>query len=119
LGDDSALPAIERRLSELPAAAQVTVRLQKPQGHTTADRLRVLRSAAQLDAQWVDDLAAESAALQLPSGEGHIWAAGENSLMAEVRSSLVAKEGINLKRLHVAAYWKRGVADHHETLTQA
>jgi len=111
LGDDSALPAIERRLAELPVEARVTVRLQVAE----ADR-RPLASAAQLDLQWVDSLADAAAALALPQGEeGYIWAAGEHSDMAAVRRVL-QDQGASPKHMRIAAYWKRGAVAHHEEL---
>ncbi|WP_370680600.1 siderophore-interacting protein [Comamonas sp. GB3 AK4-5] len=112
LGDDSALPAIERRLAELPAEAHVTVRLKVAE----ADR-RTLHSAARVDLQWVDDLAEAAAALALPDTEGYIWAAGEHSEMAAIRSVMKDK-GAPLKRMRIAAYWKRGEAAHHAELVE-
>lgn len=112
LGDDSALPAIERRLAELPAEARVTVRLKVAK----ADR-RPLASAAQVDLQWVDDLADAIAALPLPAEEGYIWAAGEHNEMAAVRAVLKDK-GASPKHMRISAYWKRGQADHHEELVE-
>lgn len=112
LGDDSALPAVERRLAELPPEARVTVRLKVAQ----ADR-RPLASAAQVDLQWVDDLAEAAAALPLPAEDGYIWAAGEHTEMAAVRT-VVKDKGASLKRMRISAYWKRGEADHHEELVE-
>ncbi|MDH1292957.1 siderophore-interacting protein [Comamonas terrigena] len=112
LGDDSALPAVERRLAELPATARVTVRLKV----AAADR-RPLPSAAQVDLQWVDDLAEAAAALPLPSEDGYIWAAGEHNDMAALRTVFKDK-GASPKRMRISAYWKRGQADHHEELVQ-
>lgn len=112
LGDDSALPAIERRLAELPQGVRATVRLKVH----AADR-RALASAAQLDVQWVDDLAQATAELSLPGDAGYIWAAGEHSEMAAVRTVLRSK-GADPKRMRVAAYWKRGEVAHHEELAE-
>lgn len=113
LGDDSALPAIERRLAELPQGVHVTVRLKVAQ----ADR-RPLASAAHMDLQWVDDLTEASAALQLPEADGYIWAAGEHNEMAALRGVMKDK-GASPKRMRIAAYWKRGDAAHHEELVEA
>ena len=54
IGDETALPAISRRLAELPAHTRATVRIQV---QNPADR-RALPSAAQLDLQWVPALPA-------------------------------------------------------------
>jgi NADPH-dependent ferric siderophore reductase len=37
--------------------------------------------------------------------------------MAALRGVLAAKPGVDAKRMRIAAYWKRGEADHHENLT--
>lgn len=115
IGDETALPAIARRLAELPAHTRATVRIHV---RNPADQ-RVLTSAAPLDLQWVDSLPAAVEALALPPGAGYIWAAGENADMAAVRTAVMAKPGVDAKRMRIAAYWKRGVADHHEDLPTA
>ena len=115
IGDESALPAIARRLAELPATTSTTVRMYV---RNPADR-RALASAAQLDLQWVDALPSAVEALALPPGAGYIWAAGEHSDMAAVRKAVLSKPGVDAKRMRIAAYWKRGVADHHEDLATA
>ena len=113
LGDETALPAMARRLAELPATTRAVVRVQlrNPQDQ------RTLASAAQLDVAWVDSLTEAAQALAVPAGPGYIWAAGEHSEMAALRGVLAAKPGVDAKRMRIAAYWKRGEADHHENLT--
>lgn len=115
MGDETALPAIARRLAELPASTAATVRVHV---RNPADR-RVLTSAAALDVAWVDSLPRAAQALALPPGAGYIWAAGEHSDMAAVRRTVLAKPGVDARRMRIAAYWKRGVADHHEDLASA
>lgn len=110
IGDESALPAIARRLAELPAGTSATVRVQV---RNPADQ-RALTSAASLDLAWVDSLPAAVEALALPPGAGYIWAAGEHADMAALRRAVLAKPGVDAKRMRIAAYWKRGVADFHE-----
>ncbi|MNV25306.1 Siderophore-interacting protein [compost metagenome] len=79
---------------------------------------RVLASAAKLDLQWVSALPAAVEALALPTGAGFVWAAGEHSEMSAVRRAMLAKPGVDAKRMRISAYWKRGAADHHEDLVQ-
>lgn len=113
-GDTTALPAIHRRLEELPAGTQATVVVQAD----TADR-RSLASAAALDVQWVPDGAALLAALRaLPPqrGEGFAWCAGEASAMAAVRGLWLADKVHPRELMRVAAYWKRGATAFHEDL---
>ena len=114
-GDDSALPAIARRLEELPASTRAIVIVAVPD---PADR-RALASAATLDARWVDSteaLVEAVRALELPSGEGYAWCAGEAAAMKTLRSILVDDKGHDRHAIRAAAYWKRGDAGHHENL---
>lgn len=115
VGDGSALPAIERRLAELPAGARALVLLQVAD---PADR-RPLASAATVALQWLDDDAALVAALRalpLPAGEGFAWCAGEAAAMARLRAVLLQEKGHPKEAMKVAVYWKQGASDFHETL---
>jgi NADPH-dependent ferric siderophore reductase len=83
-GDTTALPAIMRRLKELPAdvSARVLVLAEDVADH------RPLHSAARLDVQWVtspEALLAAASDWQLPDGEGFVWAGGEAALMKNLR----------------------------------
>jgi len=114
-GDETALPAIARRLEELPGDTRAIVRLVVAD---PADR-RVLASAAALDLKWFDSdsaLLAEVRALTLPGGEGYAWCAGEAGTMAELRRTLVDDKGHDRQAIRAAAYWKRGAIAHHENL---
>ncbi|HEY6135025.1 MAG TPA: siderophore-interacting protein [Rubrivivax sp.] len=115
VGDETALPAIARRLEELPATAHAIVLLQVPE---LADR-RVLPSNASVKVQWVNDsseLVAAVRALALPAGEGYAWCAGEAGVMATLRAVLVEEKGHDRHAIRAAAYWKRGAVAHHENL---
>jgi NADPH-dependent ferric siderophore reductase len=113
IGDDSALPAVTRRLEELPADARVDAVLLVG----AADR-RPLVTRADARIHWVDS---DDALLQvlkdlpLQPGAGLAWGGGEAALMARVRQVLV-EAGMPRQAAKVSAYWKRGVADHHERL---
>lgn len=115
VGDDTALPAIARRLEELPAGARAIVVLAV----TAADR-RPLTSAAEVQLHWVepsaDALVHAVSALTRPTGEGYAWAAGEARAMARVREVLVGAWGLDGQRIRCAAYWKAGAQAHHENL---
>jgi NADPH-dependent ferric siderophore reductase len=113
-GDATALPAIHRRLEELPADTRAIVVLQLADA---ADR-RALASAAPLDLHWVasdDELVATLAALPWPGGEGLVWCAGEAAAMARVRRVVLEQKQHPREAMRVAAYWKRGAADYHES----
>ena len=111
LGDETAMPAIERRLAELPAGTQAIVRVQVA---NPADQ-RPWTSRAALDCAFVASLTEAAQQLQIPQGDGFIWGGGENSVMAALREQLLAK-GADAKRMRVSSYWKQGQADHHEEL---
>ena len=115
VGDETALPAISRRLEELPASTRAIVIAQVGDN---ADR-RDLRSAAALEVQWVADAQALLAAVQalpLPEGEGYAWCAGEAKAMARLRAVLVDDKGHSRHAIRAAAYWKLGATAHHENL---
>lgn len=117
VGDETALPAIARRLEELPAGTQALVIAETA---SPADR-RELQSRARLQVQWLTQavdggLAPAVARLRLPAGEGYAWAAGEAADMAATRRVLVDELGLAKDRVRAAAYWKQGASAHHENL---
>lgn len=118
VGDATALPAIARRLEELPAASSAIVILHVAGG---ADR-RALSSAAALNIRWVDSaqqLIDATRSLILPGGDGYIWGAGEAASMQGLRGVLLDEKNLSPQAMRVAAYWKRGVMAHHEELSGA
>ncbi|WP_342617996.1 siderophore-interacting protein [Rhodoferax sp. GW822-FHT02A01] len=114
-GDASALPAIRRRLLELPtgSTALVFAQIADP-----LDRqLPTSRSAAQV--HWLTDARAWVDALRntpLPAGEGFVWCAGEASVMVQAREVLINGRQLPREASRISAYWKAGAADFHETL---
>lgn len=114
VGDDTAWPAIARRLEELPAEARVSLWL-------LMDDLPTLpaRRPAALDLHLV---ATPEALLQglrgatLPVGEGFVWCAGEAQTMAQARELLLRDKGHPKEALNVAAYWKAGAVAYHARL---
>ena len=80
--------------------------------------MRDLPSRADTRVRWfagADELLDALAAFALPSLAGFAWAGGEAALMKAVRRQLDDK-GLARERMRVSAYWKQGVADHHEHL---
>ena len=115
VGDETAFPAVARRLEELPPGAKAIVILQSAD---MADR-REFRTAANVTLTWVstdDELLAAVRALSLPAGEGYAWCAGEAACMAALRRELVDVKGHPGEAIRAAAYWKRGARGHHENL---
>jgi NADPH-dependent ferric siderophore reductase len=112
-GDATALPAIARRLEELPGSCRAEVLvLAEP------DERRDFDTRAHAAVRWCatpDGLLAALDALPLPAGAGFAWGGGEAGLMAGVRA-LLARKGLPRQATRVSAYWKRGVSEHHENL---
>lgn len=111
-GDLSALPAIRRRLEELPADARVFVIAL---ASDSADHGPL---PGQAQARWVRDETAFLESLRTfspPAGEGFAWCAAESALVTAARGILLDK-GLSKDNMRVAAYWKRGQADFHERL---
>jgi NADPH-dependent ferric siderophore reductase len=114
VGDASALPAIRRRLDELPASAKVTVIASGDQNgallpaSTPARRIQRVANDA--------EMLAAVRALALPAGPGYSWCAGEAAAMKQLRDVLARDKGQPKEAMRVAAYWKNGVSSHHENL---
>jgi NADPH-dependent ferric siderophore reductase len=115
VGDATALPAIHRRIEELPAGARATVIVQVADA---ADR-REFHTVAPLQVQWVRSAEALVAAvrdLPLPPGEGFVWCAGEAGTMAQLRDLLIVDKQHPREAMRVSAYWKHGASEFHENL---
>ena len=115
VGDETAFPAVARRLEQLPASTRAVVILQSAD---VADR-REFTSAANVDLTWVAtdaELLDAVRALPLPAGDGYAWCAGEASAMAALRRELVDVKGHPRESIRAAAYWKRGAIGHHENI---
>lgn len=116
IGDESALPAIGRRLEELRAGVPVTTVV------LLADRAdaQEIETAADWTPVWVEGDAGSGvgrlvsilAEIRLPEGEGFVWIAGETQLARAARAQVVGR-GHPKEWLKAAGYWARGVADSH------
>jgi len=116
VGDVTALPAIRRRLEELPAGARTIV-----VAHAEPDERLPLATQADAEVHWVatpQELLTSAARLALPAGEGFAWAGGEASVMAALRRILREDKGLPKEAMRVAAYWKSGASAHHENLEE-
>jgi NADPH-dependent ferric siderophore reductase len=114
VADAAGLPAIRRRLEELPAGTRAIVVALAGAG----DRI-LPASQAQLAVHWVEDadaLVAGVRALALPAGEGYAWGGGEAAMMRRVRDVLVDEKALPKEAMRVSAYWKQGAADFHEDI---
>jgi len=122
VGDETALPAIARRLEELPAGARVQVVAEV----ADATAQPPLRSDAEVEFTWLHRGSAEAGAaglllkalqgMQRPEGDGYVWGAGEAAEIAAVRAHLVQAWALDKSRIRAASYWKRGAPAHHENI---
>ncbi|CZZ98245.1 iron utilization protein [Bordetella trematum] len=118
IGDETALPAIARRLEELPAGARALVVIEVP----SAINQMPLTTRANASIRWLardagdPSLAEAAAALQLPQGEGYVWVAAESADAKAVRAVMVGQHKIDKSRIRASSYWKRGADGVHEAL---
>jgi NADPH-dependent ferric siderophore reductase len=120
VGDETALPAIGRRLEELPAGGRAIVVAEVD----SITEQQVFNSAAQVDIVWVHRKGAQCGsvgrlldavrALTLPGGDVFAWVACESAVAKALRLHLVAERGISKERVKAAGYWKRGAVAVHE-----
>lgn len=123
VGDETALPAIARRLETLPPGipALVFVEVAGP-----ADELP-LPTQTDVRLHWVhrgtaapgegQGLAAAVAACILPQGEGYAWVACEGDVAKRLRRILVEQHGHPASWLKASGYWKRGAPGEHESIS--
>jgi NADPH-dependent ferric siderophore reductase len=120
-GDETALPAIGRRLEELPAGTRAIVVAEV----ADAGEEQHFDTRARLQTHWLHRGGAEVsnesllqktiAELPLPSGEGYAWVAAEAATAKSLRAHLVEERGLSKDRVKAAAYWKQGAVAIHET----
>lgn len=122
VGDDTALPAIARRLEELPAGTRVVVIVEVDTG---ADEIP-LPTEARASIHWIhregapagqaEHLSHALRSVDLPAGDYYAWVACESAVAKALRKQLLAEHGAYPKWIRAAAYWRHGVADVHENL---
>lgn len=111
IGDETAIPAIARRLEELPAGRQVLAVIQIED----EQERQPLPSKAQVEVIWVrrhaEDVLERVKHLALPDGRLYGWVALEKSLTRQAKALLLEK-GVPDDALKAAAYWRAdGTAD--------
>lgn len=120
IGDDTGLPAIARRLEELPAGSRAVVLAEVD---NAADQV-AFQSAAEVSVTYVhrngtepgatDVLARGLASLKFPKGDYYAWVACESLTAKALRAQLIANHGANPKWMRAAGYWRRGAVAVHE-----
>lgn len=109
LADETGLPALERFLEELPAAAPVTAVVLSGPG--AARELGAGRPAL---VQWVetaDPAAAVAAVAALPLGpDVFAWGAAEAGIIRALRTHLRTDRGLDPAQVEARGYWRHGTA---------
>lgn len=122
LGDDTAIPAIARRLAELPPEARAVVAIEVDD----ATDVQTLTHECAADIQWVyrhGVPAGESHALidhvrelAVPDGIYYAWVACETHVAQALRRMLIESKGAKSNAIKAAGYWRLGDAGIHEPL---
>ncbi len=120
IGDETALPAIGRRLEELPNEAHAIVVIESEPGADRPD----LEGPAACDILWVPRRVApgDSGAalidvlrtLSFPAGRCWFWAAAESRTVRAIRRYLCDERGIAKRWIKAAGYWQHGAAGAHD-----
>ncbi|WP_294735179.1 siderophore-interacting protein [uncultured Pseudomonas sp.] len=111
IGDETAIPAIARRLEELPAGRQVLAVIEIE----NAAEQQPLHSAAEVEVIWVvrgqDDLLETVQNLTLPGGSLYSFVATESKLSRQVRRVLLDQHKVNESFLKAVGYWRAEGSD--------
>jgi len=123
IGDETAIPAIGRRLEELPAAAHAVVVVEVADVNEEMSFASNAACDVTCDVTWVhrdgarpgsvDGLDRAARALRLPPGQGYAWVAAETNVAKHLRRTLIER-GADKRWLRAAGYWKQGVEAIHD-----
>ena len=108
IGDETALPAIARRLEGLAANRKALVVIEVENG---AEQ-QVLQSAAQVNVIWVlreggkDNLLTTVKQLQVPKGNLYAWVATETKVSRQIRRLLIDEHGLDEQFVKAVGYWR-------------
>lgn len=108
IGDETALPAITRRLAELPPTVPVVVVLELNDEQLTQclPTHPLLQLHVVPHSEQGQQLAQAVAALTLPAGMGYAWAAAESAVVKQVREALVEVHQLDNKQIKASSYWR-------------
>jgi NADPH-dependent ferric siderophore reductase len=113
VGDPTALPAIHRRIDELPAGVTITVFARVE----ALSDVRLFPNHPQVQTHWVTSEASLYETIsqtELPVTDTFVWGGGEYDLMKRLEHLLTADKGIDPKQVNLCSYWRKGIADFHE-----
>ncbi|MBC3273213.1 siderophore-interacting protein [Pseudomonas sp. SWRI81] len=113
IGDETALPAIARRLEGLAANRKALVVIEVENG---AEQQK-LDSAAQVNVIWVlreggqDNLLTTVRQLQVPKGNLYAWVATETRVSRQIRRVLIDEHGLDEQFIKAVGYWRAEGSD--------
>ena len=113
IGDETALPAIARRLEGLAANRRALVIVEVENGKEQ----QVLESAAEVNVIWVlreggkDHLLSTVRQIQVPTGSLYTWVATESKVSRQIRRVLLDEHGLDEQFVKAVGYWKLGDSD--------
>ena len=122
VGDETGLPAMSRRLAELPAGTRALVvgEVDGPDDEMTFE------TKANATVVWAhrngaapgdsDALARKLETMKFPGGDYYAWVACESLVAKALRAQLIAEHGANPKWMRAAGYWRRGAVAVHEVI---
>jgi len=124
IGDETALPAISRRLEELPADARAFVMIEIEPG----SQWPAPTSRAAVEVTWVardgridppaHELIEALQKVQFPTGNTFVWVAVESRAARAIRNYLREERGFDKQWIKAAGYWQRGNEGSHDTLAE-
>lgn len=119
-GDETALPAIGRRIEELPEGAKVIAvvevagKAEEQRFDTRADLNLIYVHRNGTPAGTTTLVLDAIRALTFPQGIAYSYIAGEVTMAKSVRAHLTDERGFAPEYVKAAGYWRLGVADAHE-----
>ena len=121
IGDETALPAIGRRVEEGAADVAVITAVvvsdeAEAQHFQTGAAWTPLWAYRSAGGDGAADLLRVLDGLALPEGEGFVWIAAESGVARAVRRYMIENRGHPPKWIKAAGYWRRGAADAHERI---
>ena len=108
IGDETALPAIARRLEGLPGNRRALVIIEVENGKEQ----QVLESAAQVNVIWVlreggkDHLLSTVRQIKVPTGSLYAWVATETKVSRQIRRVLLDEHGLDEQFVKAVGYWR-------------
>lgn len=123
IGDETAFPAIVRRVNELPESARILLIVETESKETEVPFDHIGKNHLSVTWAHKKDNTASSPLLdavqsvQFPTeGVGYVWAACEAESAKQIRDHIKANNIVPPKNMRISAYWKKGTANTHDTL---